>query len=118
MINNPINFKSEDKLESKVIIHLIVKDINNLKISEKMAQIEEYCLLKSIKFLTRNYSPIEYEEDKEEIPQLPAYHLYCNHDYYNTMLPSNDYKFIINNAIMKSEEVSFWRKILNYLKKK
>lgn len=117
MINNPINFKLENKSESKVLIYLIVKDINNIKMSENMTKIEEYCLINSINFLTRNYDSSRYEEDRDEISQLPAYHIYCNNQHYKTMFPSNDYKFIINNAIIKSKEKSIWYKILNYLKK-
>jgi hypothetical protein len=115
---NPINFKSYEKTESKVIIYLIVKDVNNIKISKDMTLIKEYCLLQSITFLTRNYDPVEYEEDRDEISQLPGYHIYCNRIYYKTMFPSNNYKLILNSAIIESQKISFWEKISNYFKKK
>ena len=123
-MSNPIKFPniSSDVIEiqKRIKIHHVVKDyVKNIKQEDTINMIKEYCSLKSIFVLTREYNSIKYTEDQDEISELPAFHIYVNNEHYDTLFLPDNYKDIIDKAIYYTlkklrKKSSFWNRISVY----
>ena len=93
-MSNPIKFPniSSDVIEirKRIKIHHILKNaVYKIKQEEDMINmIKDYCSSKSITFLSREYNSNKYTEDQDEITELPAFHIYVNNEYYETLFLS------------------------------
>jgi hypothetical protein len=75
------------KMESPITIplHIVyVMDDSNTYDSE----ISKYCNNNSLRFTARAYNSVKYSDDRNNIEQLPAIHIYLERGYMNTLYPS------------------------------
>ena len=110
-IINPMYCKNDEDSKpnyNKFLVTYVVKNIDE----EDSAAFKSYCNNNKISFTIREYSSLEYEEDRDYIAKLPAYHIFYNNEYMDT---SYSDPLVTIEEIMK--KVNKPSKIITFLKK-
>jgi hypothetical protein len=85
----------------KVSITYVVKEIVS-----PVSYIESLCNRNGFNFETRKYSSKLFSDDRHCIRSLPAYHIYINNNYYDTIYPSFDILEKIESVIAEADRMN------------
>ena len=91
MNENPMfNAKEHRKTHlNRFLVVFVVRNIQNLK---ETTDVRELCISEGIAFKIRDYCSRTYHEDCEYVERLPAFHIYLDKKYEQTLYPHTLYK--------------------------